>query len=527
MPRLQPAVLHRIIEHCGLEESGALLSLATPEQLNGVLDLDLWRSPQAGHDERFTPERFGAWLEVLADLDADVAAGMLAGLDPAMTAAGLAQYIRVFDGAATAAAEGTDDEPYDPASEQPVYDREIAGYYVVGRRPDAWDAIVTLLASMDAGHPEAFHRVMRACRSLSNSAPETDGLDPLLSAPDQLMFDLASGREQRRELHGYAVPAHARAFLHAARLLRVGEHAAPPASPLAAAHFRAMADAPADAGGGNATDLPAGDTATPTADGALAGPSLADVLVDAGILLPPPRALLEGAAQQPSTLSFIRSRLRSTYDSAPLAHLGRTQELAFLANTLVVGCALQGRAFTVGEASEAAVAVCNLGLENWPSHWLRPTAGARAASTSGVPLDFLVDHDLISVFQVGWAVLHQQVCMAGAEALVRVLGSVTCDERSTRAELKALRTTLRKAWLAGTPWTARGSLDVLTALDAPAWAACVGLLDECPVLHAALDARRQGRLLRVSASDFDFISENSQLERIRQFLQELPATLAG
>ena len=67
VPQLQPVVLHRIIEHCGLEASGELVALATPAQLSGVLDLDLWRSEKAGADEHFTPERFGVWLEVLAE----------------------------------------------------------------------------------------------------------------------------------------------------------------------------------------------------------------------------------------------------------------------------------------------------------------------------------------------------------------------------------------------------------------------------------------------------------------------------
>ena len=58
---------------------------------------------------------------------------------------------------------------------------DVGGYQVVARRTDSWDAIVAVLTSLDAEHHGYFHRVMRGCRSLSNSKPEIDGLDDLLT----------------------------------------------------------------------------------------------------------------------------------------------------------------------------------------------------------------------------------------------------------------------------------------------------------------------------------------------------------
>src|SRR5262245_36416782 len=52
VPRLQPDVLHRIIQRCGLEDCVELLALATPGQLAHVFDLDLWRAGAPGLDER-------------------------------------------------------------------------------------------------------------------------------------------------------------------------------------------------------------------------------------------------------------------------------------------------------------------------------------------------------------------------------------------------------------------------------------------------------------------------------------------
>src|SRR5215813_5233945 len=99
VPRLQPELLHRVIQSCGLEDCGELVVLATPEQLTSIFDLDLWRSAQPGMDEQFDAERFGVWLEVLAELGDSMAAQKLTEMNANLVIAGLAQHMRVFDGA--------------------------------------------------------------------------------------------------------------------------------------------------------------------------------------------------------------------------------------------------------------------------------------------------------------------------------------------------------------------------------------------------------------------------------------------
>ena len=86
---------------------------------------------------------------------------------------------------------------------------------------------------------------------------------------------------------------------------------------------------------------------------------------------------------------------------------------------------------------------------------------------------------------------------------------------------------MTKHWKAGTPWRARDALDVIAMLDMPAWAALLGLIDECPVIHAGLGASRGSGTRAVSASAFEFISENSQIASVREFMQSLPDTLRG
>ena len=57
--RLQPELLHRVIQKVGLEDAAELVALATPEQLSRVFDLDLWQAARPGVEEQFDAARFG------------------------------------------------------------------------------------------------------------------------------------------------------------------------------------------------------------------------------------------------------------------------------------------------------------------------------------------------------------------------------------------------------------------------------------------------------------------------------------
>src|SRR5215831_18535083 len=449
VPRLRPDLLHRVIQICGLEDCGEIVALATPEQLARIFDLDLWRAARAGLDEQFDADRFGVWLEVLVESGAAAAAQKLAGMDVDLVIAGLAQHTLVYDLAAVTPYETTDGELITfYADAISVFDDgltfDVGGYLLVAKRADSWEAIVEVLTSLDAGHPDYFHQVMRGCRALSNSGREVDGLDDLLPEGDQVMFDLAVDRERRREKQGYTTPAQARAFLQMSRELRLGSDAMPPANPLARAYFQAIdetraADAHSASNALGASGLLEAGSETQLApeDSAEAVAMVFEALLDAGILAQPPRALPSGSEWRGPRLAHIRASLGFALDQDQAAYSARNEELAYLANTLMAGCSIQGRPFTEQEASDAAIAVCNLGLENWPPHWLPENATAP-------PISFLIDHDLVSVFQVGWKILHCEVGMYAAEQLIAVLRRLRCNDREIQAGLDALRIEMAK-----------------------------------------------------------------------------------
>ena len=91
--------------------------------------------------------------------------------------------------------------------------------------------------------------------------------------------------------------------------------------------------------------------------------------------------------------------------------------------------------------------------------------------------------------------------------------------------LRQLRRDLTKACKESAPWHAREALEAIVMLDALSWAVLAGLIDECPVMHAAIAASHGSGIRAVSATAFEFISENSQIASVAAFMRELPDAL--
>ena len=469
VPQLPAELLHRVIQHQGLEDAAEIVALASPEQLARVFDLDLWQPAHAGLDEQFDAERFGVWLHVLLEGGDASAARILAGMSPDLLIAGFAQHVRVFD----------------VGTELP-YTCELGGYRILARRDDAWDPVVDALLVLEQAEPARFHRVMAGCRALSNSKPEESGMHVLLDDAEQAMFELAVDREERRSGQGFVTPAQAHAFLEMARR---GSGRTPAANPIATAYFRAIEDQAREAE--PSSHEPQQSVVEVT--------GLVEVLLDSGILAPHAQALLPAGDTGVERLVRIHAALRSALERDPDDYARCSGELGYLANTLMSACTIQSRPLTPQEASDAAIATCNLGLEH--------------------------TQDLVGAFQIGWGVLYERVTVAAARRLRDTLAHLQCRDRDTQIGISRLRVALGRQLAAGTPWRARPALDVLASLDLPAWAALRGLLDECPVFHPVLAITPGTTVHSVSPTAFEFISENAQLAAIDAFLKSLPAAL--
>jgi uncharacterized protein DUF6178 len=497
--RLTPEVLHQVIRHHGLDACGALVAAATPLQVRAILDLDLWRPATAGATEQLDAARFGAWLEALMEEGDAIAARVIAEMDESLAVAALSRYVRVFDPGIFEPTFSSDDErEWNGPQPSDDCECEVGGYLIRARTRHAWDAIVGLLVTLSDERPRAFHALMCGCRDLSNSTPEEDGLDDLLLAPEQALHDVALEREQRRTQQGYLSAEDARAFLRMARQPERGG-AVPTSNPLAAAYFRDLNETVAAASEQTRPDDRA-DADVLDVDMTASLDAVAEVMAEAGIAPAQPRALLGPAGSDAARIMPLEPLMEFVFTSNPAAYRARNQELTFLANALMAGCSVYTRPFTIQEAWDAAVGVCNLGLDR-----------------GSVPQAFLVEHDLIAEFEAGWRLLHEHVSLFVTDRLIATLAELRTVDDEVQADLDRLRRELHRERAAGTPWRAAEALEVMSILDTPTWACLYGLLSECPVVPDAMAAILDRRKSAVSATAFASFTTRAQIDRVREF----------
>jgi hypothetical protein len=514
VPQLAPTVLHQIVRRRGLEDSVEIVALATSEQLLRVFDVDLWRIDEPGGEERFDADRFGRWLEVLHEAGPGLGARKIAEMDLDFVSAALSEHLLVLDSTwfllEASMEEASDDT--NPASEGPLdrlYERvlegehacEVGGYRVLARRASSWDALVSLLVDLGATHRDFFGRLMGRLARASTEHLDDEGYEFLPGAHETVSGDMAAARDERREAEGYVTPIMATAFLSAARGLRPENLVSPPAQDPVTTAWRRAAERRADVRGETTVERAA--WSTPTGSEGRAG-DVARFVADLRRAGAAPQAtprLLAGPGAD-DRLGLVRAQMRHLQEHDGALHGRRMEELGFVANVLVAGASFNGGPFRPPEAARAAAAACNLGLENWPRAWL-PHGG------SAPPADLLVHYDLVTVFRVGWSVLHERVGLHTGRTLVRILSRLTRDDGGLHADLAELRDGLRKQVEAGTPWRERDNLDALAALDLPTWSVIVGLVDQCPVVPS-------------ESGGFEFVAENRQVEWVDRFLGSVP-----
>ena len=245
---LEPVVLHQLVQNCGLEDTGPIVSFATTEQLMGVFDHDLWLAARAGAADEFDADRFGLWLEVLVEAGAELAACKVAEMDFDLVTAAFSRYLLVLD-AEWNAIERRDaallDEVIPDLAEQLALAEavlenglELGGFRIIPRRGAPWDALIEILARLSADHPALFGKLMVCCGALSTEYIEDNGgLFDVLTSDEQVLSDVAGERDERRAQAGYVGPPEAAAFLKLARQPSA-DHSA--RDPLTTSYFRKL-----------------------------------------------------------------------------------------------------------------------------------------------------------------------------------------------------------------------------------------------------------------------------------------------
>ena len=134
--------LYYLVRGVGLTDALEVLRLASPEQIQGFLDLDLWER------DRLAPTRVFAWMEVLAELPPSVLARAVRGLDPELIALVLGRHARIYD---RSVGEAPDDE----------------SPFIVKATPDA-----TFIVEMRTSNATAARTLERFIDRLYNADPD-------------------------------------------------------------------------------------------------------------------------------------------------------------------------------------------------------------------------------------------------------------------------------------------------------------------------------------------------------------------
>jgi hypothetical protein len=491
-----------------------------------VLDLDLWHTTTVGPSDRFDERRFGVWLETLMEEGEAVAARIVAAMDSHLAILGFSRYVRVFDPGVLSSVASSEDglERVDGATSGNL-ECEIGGYTVRAKTAQAWDAVVGLLVTLAAEHSDCFHALMQGCRRLSNSTPEADGFHQLMLEPEQLLYDVSTGREHRRTEQGYLTAGDARAFLQVAKLARPSwPNASSSISAIVASYFRALEEAQESARQrGPAGERSAGPPIDPEVSEAV--DAIVGLLAaEPAVASARPRALLGPGPADEGRVTPIEPLMEYLRDTDQVAYFARNRELTFLANALLAGSSVYSRALTVREAWTAAVGVCNLGFEVWAENWHASGASADTQSASAgtmLPDMFLVDHDVVTAFEAGWRLLHEDVSMFVTEHLIWAIADLGSIDSAIQRDLQLLQRELELHRDVGAPWRAQGALEVIGILDMPTWACLSGLLSECPVLPAALKAILEGHAGSVSATAFECFATGGQIRKVHEFAERL------
>jgi hypothetical protein len=405
---LSPALLGRVVQQLGLEDSSELLQFASPEQLAELIDQDSWQSAAPGEDESFDARRFALWLEVMLECGEDWVADKLVNLPEDLVTLAFQRQLLVLDTDQLAALLRGDPDELELA-EKALADcasEELERYLLIARHPDGWDTLLTVLLALDKNHHSFLERVLERCCQISHDYVEDNGgLYDVLNAEELLESDVAGEREDRRAAQGYIAPSRAAHFLTLALTTPLaallGEE-----DTITRTYFRELSKAPGASGRAPRAAKPAPARLLALLEAAR------DELDEEEPVRPVPRL---GAAADPGAVGrAFRDAVQALAERDPTLHARRLEELAYLANVLLAGATLDGRRYRSLEAAEAVMAICNLGLQH--------VLGAPGPEGSEAALEIVIRQSAPQLFRVGWQRLYTSELPERQRALLRYRG---------------------------------------------------------------------------------------------------------
>jgi hypothetical protein len=389
MRTLSSRALAQLCSRVGIGDAAEFMALAPAERLVKALDASVWKIPRPGSPEVFDPNELVEWLWVWLEIGEAFTAERLAAIPDVDLTLYLSRLLCVSTGDMWGFERSTEIEDYDRIY-APSLDETAYGPYVVNTiAHDHWEIVRAALDAMWRHGPERLlHLFAQLSADESMRTPDIDRD----SANRDFVFDRDSSRERR----GYVTTDGARAFLAIAETT-------PPEELLTMSHYdletrRHLAAIEID---GENTDTDVDADEAPRDDGArlssataedAALPALRIAFETAGLIEPPAGAPLLTHDSARDRLPIIKILAQLAHDDSKAFDM-RSRELAYLASVLMTSATVNDEAMSGENAKEAALAMCNLGLEI-----LRENGGdARIGSEPG----------LVRLFLVGWQVIGE------------------------------------------------------------------------------------------------------------------------
>lgn len=183
----------------GMADSAALLTLASPAQLQAVIDLDAWRG------DTFEPRRFGHWLSVAAQAGTDTVDRLVASQPAGIATAVLTSVLTVYETAEEAEELGLPDH-------EQFLSPDSAFMLAADSDDPQLPTVRALLDSLYRIDIVHARKALRACRWELPSALESDLLDDRAKRIANHGF---MGQTEARRIYEFVDPQVIREQMHA------------------------------------------------------------------------------------------------------------------------------------------------------------------------------------------------------------------------------------------------------------------------------------------------------------------------
>jgi hypothetical protein len=368
LEHMQPKALARLVDRVGLNDAAELMTLIPARSLLSALDAAVWKSPGLGASQVFDPAEFTNWLQVWNDVGEGFVADRLAAMSDEYLALCLASVLQVENsGTSGYSSDGFEEAGYSDDAGHEGY--ELYGHYLL--RPAYEDGWESIRGALDALWRHAPERLLHILGTLISS-------ESMLSSDRRrtsLNLDVAFERERHLERRGYVSPTGARAFLASTSITSLKDLLSMSVYDNETRRFleglgnedngrhpieNIMPTDRADEELPQTQNEAMGIGATPPSQDQIS--ALRRLLEDEAIVEPKRFESLPSSNHDPkrAVLTELLNRLEGENQAA---FQQRSRELAYLAAVLMAGGSLEGQPFTGGEARDAALATCNLGVE--------------------------------------------------------------------------------------------------------------------------------------------------------------------